>query len=128
MPSPLPSCFGLYPFLLENILVRQQNDTAPNRIAVFEWQWILSFAFTDSFWFNAEAEVYAMSSLFIAVLFYAGYVGNVLCLCLTDIGGCYSYVYSRIIFRSSFHEFIDYSSDWHAVFLAYQTSTGLTLS
>lgn len=61
--------------LLENILVNQQKDTSANRIAVIGAAAIgsLSFAFTDSFWFNAgEAEVYAMSSLFIAVLFYAG--------------------------------------------------------
>lgn len=33
----------------------------------------LSFAFTDSFWFNAvEAEVYAMSSCMMALLFYLG--------------------------------------------------------
>src|SRR5690625_4311941 len=61
--------------LLENILVRQQKDTTANRIAVIGAAAIgaLSFTFTDSFWFNAvEAEVYAMSSLFIAALFYAG--------------------------------------------------------
>lgn len=61
--------------LLENILVRQQKDTTANRIAVIGAAAIgsLSFAYTDSFWFNAvEAEVYAMSSLFIAVLFYSG--------------------------------------------------------
>ena len=33
----------------------------------------LSFTFTDSFWFNAvEAEVYAMATLIMAVLFYLG--------------------------------------------------------
>ena len=33
----------------------------------------LSFAFTDSFWYNAvEAEVYSMASLFIALLFWLG--------------------------------------------------------
>ncbi len=33
----------------------------------------LAFAFTDSFWFNAvEAEVYAMSTCFMALLFYVG--------------------------------------------------------
>src|SRR5690625_1896510 len=61
--------------LLENILVRQQKDTTANRIAIIGAAAIgsLSFAFTDSFWFNAvEAEVYAMSSLFIAAVFYGG--------------------------------------------------------
>jgi hypothetical protein len=33
----------------------------------------LAFSFTDSFWFNAvEAEVYAMATLFVAVMFYLG--------------------------------------------------------
>ena len=33
----------------------------------------LSFAFTDTFWFNAvEAEVYAMATLIMAILFYLG--------------------------------------------------------
>ncbi len=61
--------------LLENILVRQQKDTTYNRIAVIGASAIgaLSFTYTDSFWFNAvEAEVYAMSSLFISILLYAG--------------------------------------------------------
>lgn len=61
--------------LLENILVRQQKDTIYNRLAIIGAAAIgsLSFAYTDSFWFNAgEAEVYAMSSLLIAILFYAG--------------------------------------------------------
>lgn len=61
--------------LLENILVRQQKDTFYNRLAVIGAAAIgsLSFTYTDSFWFNAvESEVYAMSSLFIAILFYAG--------------------------------------------------------
>ena len=33
----------------------------------------LSFSFTDSFWFNAvEAEVYAMATLIMSILFYLG--------------------------------------------------------
>lgn len=81
MTSVLSSAFTIafmfwsLSLLFENILVRQYEDTTNNRIAVLGAASIgaLSFAFTDSFWFNAvEAEVYAMSSLFIAILFYSG--------------------------------------------------------
>jgi hypothetical protein len=46
-----------------------------NKIAVLGSALVgaLAFSFTDSFWFNAvEAEVYAMATLFMAVLFYLG--------------------------------------------------------
>jgi hypothetical protein len=49
--------------------------TNSNKIAVFGSALVgsLAFSFTDSFWFNAvEAEVYAMATLFMAVLFYLG--------------------------------------------------------
>jgi len=52
---------------LENSFVKQLSISSAGVIGS------LSFAFTDTFWFNAvEAEVYAMATLIMSVLFYLG--------------------------------------------------------
>ena len=60
--------------LLKRLLVKDKANTN-NGIMVLGSAFIasLAFSFTDSFWFNAvEAEVYAMATLFIAVLLWLG--------------------------------------------------------
>ncbi|OAB80521.1 glycosyltransferase family 117 protein [Cochleicola gelatinilyticus] len=59
--------------LLQNLILKHHEQTKNNSIAILGSAAVgaLSFAFTDSFWFNAvEAEVYAMAALFMSVLFY----------------------------------------------------------
>jgi hypothetical protein len=59
--------------LLTNIVSKHQEITKYNEIAILGSAAVgaLAFTFTDSFWFNAvEAEVYAMATLIMAVLFY----------------------------------------------------------
>lgn len=61
--------------LLKNIISRFSEVNQQNTIMILGSAAIgsLTFVFTDSFWFNAtEAEVYAMASLFIAMLLWAG--------------------------------------------------------
>lgn len=61
--------------LLENIIGRDTQKTKPMGIAILGAAAVgsLAYAFTDSFWFNAvEAEVYAMATLLLSVLFYCG--------------------------------------------------------
>lgn len=63
--------------LLKNLVQLNNNNefSRNNAIMVLGASAIgcLAFTFSDSFWFNAtEAEVYAMASLFIALLFWAG--------------------------------------------------------
>src|SRR5680860_548978 len=61
--------------LILKIAGPQKTLTKSNKIAVLGSALVgsLAFSFTDSFWFNAvEAEVYAMATLFMAVLFYLG--------------------------------------------------------
>jgi hypothetical protein len=61
--------------LLKNLVSGFSEWNRNNAIMVFGSAFIgaLTFTFTDSFWFNAtEAEVYAMASLFIAILMWAG--------------------------------------------------------
>lgn len=51
------------------------KDTIKKQLMVSSSAFIgaISFAFTDTFWYNAvEAEVYAMATLFMAVIFYLG--------------------------------------------------------
>ncbi|WP_348678260.1 DUF2723 domain-containing protein [Flavobacterium coralii] len=80
MVSVLASAFTiLFMFWSSTLLLKNlnalKNTHKQNSIAVLgsAATGCLTFIFTDSFWFNAtEAEVYAMASLFIAMLFWAG--------------------------------------------------------
>lgn len=61
--------------LLKNIVSNFSEWNRNNAIMVLGSAFVgsLAFTFSDSFWFNAtEAEVYAMASLFIALLMWAG--------------------------------------------------------
>ncbi|GGB69821.1 membrane protein [Flavobacterium suaedae] len=61
--------------LLKNILSRFGEFTNSSAVVVLGSAFVgaLAFTFSDSFWFNAtEAEVYAMASLFIALLLWLG--------------------------------------------------------
>ena len=61
--------------LVRKIAGPEETLSASSKIAVLGSALVgsLAFAFTDSFWFSAvEAEVYAMASFLMAVLFYAG--------------------------------------------------------
>lgn len=52
----------------------KDNYTTGEKIAIIGSAWVgsLSFAFTDTFWFSAvEGEVYALSSLFTSIVFWA---------------------------------------------------------
>ena len=55
--------------------ISDENGNKYNEIVILGSSFVgaLAFTFSDSFWFNAvEAEVYAMASLFIALLFWLG--------------------------------------------------------
>ncbi len=61
--------------LLRKILQRFNNHADSSELVILGSSFIgaLAYTFSDSFWFNAvEAEVYAMASLFIALLFWLG--------------------------------------------------------
>lgn len=61
--------------LIGKIAGQPEARSKSSNIAVLGSAFIgaLSFAFTDSFWFNsAEAEVYAMATFLLAILFYVG--------------------------------------------------------
>ena len=61
--------------LLRKILQRFNNNADSSELVILGSSFIgaLAYTFSDSFWFNAvEAEVYAMASLFIALLFWLG--------------------------------------------------------
>ncbi|WP_405207761.1 protein O-mannosyl-transferase family [Aquimarina sp. LLG6339-5] len=61
--------------LLKNLVIARSNFTASAAITILgsAFTGSLAFAFTDSFWFNAvEAEVYAMATLILSVMFYLG--------------------------------------------------------
>lgn len=61
--------------LLEKMITPFKTFDKDVQIAVLASAFVgaLAFTFTDSFWYNAvEAEVYAMASLFIAILFWLG--------------------------------------------------------
>lgn len=66
--------WSLVKIMKKIILVNSDFDENKQKIAlVASFIASLSYTFTDSFWFNAvEAEVYAMASLFIALLFWLG--------------------------------------------------------
>jgi len=61
--------------LLSNLIILRSEFTKSARIAILgsAFTGSLAFAFTDSFWFNAvEAEVYAMATCILSLLFYLG--------------------------------------------------------
>jgi hypothetical protein len=61
--------------ILKKIIGRFEEITSQNSIVILGASFIgaLAFTFSDSFWFNAvEAEVYAMATLLIALLFWLG--------------------------------------------------------
>ena len=61
--------------LLQNIAGKETELNSNKKAAILGAAFVgsLSFAFTDSFWFNAvETEVYAMATLIMAVMFYLG--------------------------------------------------------
>jgi len=61
--------------VLQKITVNTTTSNSNKDVAILGAAFVgsLSFAFTDSFWFNAvETEVYAMATLFMAVMFYLG--------------------------------------------------------
>ena len=61
--------------LLQKIIANTPTSNSNKDVAILGAAFVgsLSFAFTDSFWFNAvETEVYAMATLFMAVMFYLG--------------------------------------------------------
>ncbi len=61
--------------LLRKLIVRVAKEGENNTIIILGSAFVgsLAYTFSDSFWFNAvEAEVYAMASLFIALLFWLG--------------------------------------------------------
>lgn len=61
--------------VLRKIVAQFSEDNDNNSIAILGSALVgsLAYTFSDSFWFNAvEAEVYAMASLFIALLFWLG--------------------------------------------------------
>lgn len=61
--------------LLKKLISQFSEINKNNSIVIFGSSFVgaLAYTFSDSFWFNAvEAEVYAMASLFIALLFWLG--------------------------------------------------------
>lgn len=61
--------------ILKKLISRFSEITKNNDIVILGSSFVgaLAYTFSDSFWFNAvEAEVYAMASLFIALLFWLG--------------------------------------------------------
>ncbi len=61
--------------VLQKITVNTTTSNSNKDVAILGAAFVgsLSFAFTDSFWFNAvETEVYAMATLFMAAMFYLG--------------------------------------------------------
>ncbi|WP_130733497.1 DUF2723 domain-containing protein [Flavobacterium sp. J27] len=61
--------------LMKRLFIKEENASKENYIMVLGSAFVasLAFSFTDSFWFNAvEAEVYAMASFLIAILFWLG--------------------------------------------------------
>jgi len=61
--------------LIKNLVLKKEEFTKIKSIAILGSSFIgsLSFAFTDSFWFNAvEAEVYSMATCILSILFYLG--------------------------------------------------------
>ncbi|HEY0040452.1 MAG TPA: DUF2723 domain-containing protein, partial [Flavisolibacter sp.] len=61
--------------VLKRVVEKISDNTSENQLMILGSAFIgsLAYTFSDSFWFNAvEGEVYAMASLFIALLFWLG--------------------------------------------------------
>ena len=61
--------------ILKKIIARVSEINTNNNIVILGSSFVgtLAYTFSDSFWYNAvEAEVYAMASLLIALLFWLG--------------------------------------------------------
>lgn len=66
--------FWTITFLAKHMLAKDKNYTAGNTIAILACSTIgaLAYTFSDTFWFSAvEGEVYAFSSFFTAIVFWA---------------------------------------------------------
>ncbi len=78
--------------LLKKLISQFTEINKDNAIVILGSAFVASLAYTfsDSFWFNAvEAEVYAMASLFIALLFWLGFDGKQICIIPEETDGCY---------------------------------------
>ncbi len=59
--------------VLKKMIAKEINDTNAKMVLASSFIGAMVFTFSDSFWFNAvEAEVYAMATLLIALLFWLG--------------------------------------------------------
>jgi hypothetical protein len=97
--------------LLKKLISKEKELTSINAIMVLGSAAVatLSFTFTDSFWYNAvEAEVYAMATFLIALLFWLGLRWEQMV--VTYIFGYWTFIWS------SLHGFASISSYWLFIF------------